>query len=220
MKTQVTGTAGKRGAGRPKAEEGLAAEKILDAALEAFGNYGYDGVSVRTLNRELGVSHNLINQRFGSKRELWKAAVDYAFAPMIAEVSARFDPAGTDPLEGLRAMIRAFIGFSATHPHILGLMNFEARQESDRLDYIFNTYIWPVEQGIGLLLEELAAAGEIKQVSLSTLHCLVTHGGAAPFTLAPLTARLDAGRVADPEAIDQHARLVADVLVDGLRIRD
>jgi AcrR family transcriptional regulator len=35
-------------------------ENILKAALVAFATYGYEGVSLRTLNRELGGSHNLI----------------------------------------------------------------------------------------------------------------------------------------------------------------
>ncbi|WP_353358403.1 TetR family transcriptional regulator, partial [Mycobacterium sp.] len=32
-------------------------EDILGAALKAFATHGYDGVALRTLNRELGVSH-------------------------------------------------------------------------------------------------------------------------------------------------------------------
>ncbi len=51
-------------------------DEILGAALRAFATHGYEGVSVRTLNRELGVSHSLINGRFGSKEDLWYATVD------------------------------------------------------------------------------------------------------------------------------------------------
>ena len=44
--------------GRPKAQDApVTVEQILDAAFRAFATYGYDGVAVRTLNRELGVSH-------------------------------------------------------------------------------------------------------------------------------------------------------------------
>ncbi|MEA2471907.1 MAG: TetR/AcrR family transcriptional regulator, partial [Thermoleophilaceae bacterium] len=53
--------------GRPRTEDAPAStEQILDTAFRAFATHGYDGVSVRTLNRELGVSHNLIHQRFRS----------------------------------------------------------------------------------------------------------------------------------------------------------
>ena len=53
--------------GRPKASDSMPIEEILEKALNIFATVGYDGMSLRTLNRELGVSHNLIYQRFGTK---------------------------------------------------------------------------------------------------------------------------------------------------------
>src|SRR5712672_1223853 len=120
-------SAGKR-VGRPKAQDApVTLEQILDAAFRAFATYGYDGVSVRTLNRELGVSHNLIHQRFGSKRQLWYAAVDRAFGSQVSELARTFDPTLTDPLDQLNHAIRRFVRYSAEHPEVLGLMNIEGR---------------------------------------------------------------------------------------------
>src|SRR5260370_17519281 len=57
--------------GRPRAEDSPASsDEILLAALRAFATHGYDGTSVRELNQQLGVSHNLLNRRFGSKEQL------------------------------------------------------------------------------------------------------------------------------------------------------
>src|SRR5260370_13298745 len=85
--------------GRPKTQDAPGTvEQILDAAFRAFATYGYDGVAVRTLNRELGVSHNLIHQRFGSKQGLWYAAVDRAFSQQITQLATAFDPTLDDPL--------------------------------------------------------------------------------------------------------------------------
>src|SRR5260370_8862033 len=84
--------------GRPKTQDAPGTvEQILDAAFRAFATYGYDGVAVRTLNRELGVSHNLIHQRFGSKLGLWYATVDRAFGRQVAELATAFDPTLADP---------------------------------------------------------------------------------------------------------------------------
>src|SRR4030081_2058860 len=106
-------SAGKR-AGRPKAQDApVSVEQILDAAFRAFATYGYDGVAVRTLNRELGVSHNLIHQRFGSKQGLWYAAVDRAFSQQITELATAFDPTLEDPLTQLNHAIRRFVRYSA-----------------------------------------------------------------------------------------------------------
>ena len=41
---------------------------ILAKGLQAFGELGYDGASVRELARWIGVSHNFINDRYGSRR--------------------------------------------------------------------------------------------------------------------------------------------------------
>src|SRR5258707_13760080 len=69
--------------GRPKAADSTPLQNILEAALVAFATYGYDGVSLRTLNRDLGVSHNLIYQRFGGKDDLWRASVRFRFDPLL-----------------------------------------------------------------------------------------------------------------------------------------
>src|ERR1700730_15353318 len=99
-------SAGKR-KGRPKAKDApVTLEQILDAAFRAFATHGYDGEAVRPLNRELGVSHNLIHQRFGSKLGLWYAAVDRAFGRQVTELAAAFDPTLADPLDQLNHTIR------------------------------------------------------------------------------------------------------------------
>ena len=210
-------TAGKR-SGRPKAANAPATlEEILDAAFRAFATHGYDGVSVRTLNRELGVSHNLIHQRFGSKQALWYAAVDRAFG-QVAELATAFDPTVSDPLDQLNLAIRHFLIHSAKHPELLGLMNIEGRIDSERLDYIYDNYVAPVLAPLGRLLEHLTANGRIRPISLRSLHFLVAHGANAAFTLTPLARRFDTTDPLDPIQITEHAALIADLLTNGLRL--
>jgi AcrR family transcriptional regulator len=202
--------------GRPRAQDAPATpEQILDQAFRAFATYGYDGVTVRTLNRELGVSHNLIHQRFGSKRDLWYAAVDRAFSQQVTELATAFDPTLSDPLDQLNYAIRRFVGYSAERPELLGLMNIEARVESDRLDYI---YVAPALAPLGRLLDHLQANGRIRPISLRALFFLVAHGAAAPFTLAPLARRFDDADPLDPRQVAEQAALTADVITSGLRL--
>jgi AcrR family transcriptional regulator len=54
---------------------------ILASALRAFARHGYDGVGVRDIARDAGVTAMLINRYFGSKEQLFAEAVDAAFAP-------------------------------------------------------------------------------------------------------------------------------------------
>jgi AcrR family transcriptional regulator len=211
---------GGRLTGRPRTENAPATrEQILDTAFRAFATHGYDGVSVRTLNRELGVSHNLIYQRFGSKRQLWYAAVDRAFGSQVSELARTFDPTLTDPLDQLNHAIRRFVRYSAEHPELLGLMNIEGRVESERLDYIYDNYVAPAVAPLGRLLEFLNSQRRIRPISLRALFFLIAHGAAAPFTLVPLACRLDETDPLDPADLDDHAATIANTLTSGLRLR-
>ena len=207
----------RRPPGRPPADESPApSEDFLGAALRAFATYGYEGCSVRMLNRELGVSHSLINARFGSKEGLWYATVDWGFQPLVAKLATAFDPTLTDPLEQLRLTIRTFLAYSAEHPELLGLMNIEARQDTERLAYIYETYIEPALAPIERLLDHLADCGRTRRISLGVFHFLIAHGGAAPFTLVPLARHFESADPLDPDAVTEHAELVADLIVRGL----
>jgi len=215
----VAQTSEGRRTGRPKAQDAPATlEQILDAAFRAFATFGYDGVAVRTLNRELGVSHNLIHQRFGSKKQLWYAAVDRAFSTQITQLATAFDPTLSDPLDQLGHAIRRFVHYSAEHPERLGLMNIEARIDSERLDYIYDNYVAPAMAPLGRLLDHLQERGSIRPVTLRTLFFLIAHGAAAPFTLAPLARHFDDVDPLDPREIAEHAALTADLITSGLRL--
>jgi TetR/AcrR family transcriptional regulator len=209
---------GRRG-GRPKAEDApVVTADILTAAVRAFARHGYDGVSVRTLNRELGVSHNLIHQRFGSKEGLWRAAVDHAFGGLVAELATGFDPTVRDPLTQLNLAIRRFLHFSARHPEVLALMNIEAGLDTDRLRYIYETYVEPALAPLSKFLEHLAAEGVIRPVTIRTLNFLVAHGAAAPFTLGPFARLFGGPDPLDPDEVELHAGLAADIITSGLAL--
>jgi AcrR family transcriptional regulator len=209
---------GKR-TGRPKAHDApVTLEQILDAAFRAFATYGFDGVAVRTLNRELGVSHNLIHQRFGSKLGLWYAAVDRAFSQQVTQLATTFDPTLADPLDQLNHAIRRFVHYSAERPELLGLMNIEARVDSERLDYIYANYVAPALAPLGRLLDHLQQEGRIRPISLRSLFFLIAHGAAAPFTLSALARHFDNTDPLDPQQVAEQAALTADVITSGLRL--
>src|SRR5262249_16079213 len=86
--------------GRPPADDAPASlTDIFSAALKVLSENGFDGTSVGGLNRELGVSHNLMHRRFGSKEALWYATVDWAFGQIASEMSADKEPFPVEPEE-------------------------------------------------------------------------------------------------------------------------
>ena len=205
--------------GRPKAADVVPGEEILAVALRTFATHGYDGVSLRTINRELGASHNLTYQRFGTKEELWKAAVDYGFGGLVDYARSVWDPTVTDELEQLRLAVRGFILYSAAHPELLGLMSIEGRQSTERLNYIYDTYIEPSQRPLARLLKHLAEEGKIRAIPYRTFFFMFAHGGASSFTLAPLAMKFDRSDPSAPRNAEKQADLAATIIVEGLRIR-
>jgi AcrR family transcriptional regulator len=63
---------------------------ILDAARAAFAERGYDAVSIRSVARDAGVDPALVHRFFGSKEQLFVAAMELPVAPsaLVAGVLA------------------------------------------------------------------------------------------------------------------------------------
>lgn len=192
--------------------------EVLDAALAAFAEAGYEGVSVRSISQTLGLSHGAINQRFGSKAELFRAAVDHGFGGIFAEVGRRLGemapPEGD--LESLRNMIHAFLEAVWARPELARLLNLEGAARTDRLDHIARTHVIPNVGPSAAALRRLAAAGEIRPLTVRGLFFLVALGAAAPYTLTALSSHFDGlDGPLDPAG---HARVITDVIIAGLRL--
>lgn len=206
----------RRAPGRPRAEESVNEQAFLQAALEAFSRRGYDGVSVRELSKDLGVSHGWVNQRFGSKDGLWHAAVDHGFGRQAAAVV--FDPTIFDPLEQFEGVIRAWLRYSAQHPELALLMNIEGTRDTERLDYIYEHYIAPSLAPFDGLLRHLIAEGRVRPVPMRSVFLLLGHGATALFGLVPLAKRLDRPDPTSAKAVKEHIEAVTRIIIDGLRI--
>ncbi|MFD5899766.1 MULTISPECIES: TetR family transcriptional regulator [unclassified Streptomyces] len=82
----MTGTAPRR-RGRPArsdADTGPGArERILDAARNEFAERGYDKTSVRGIAKAAGVDPALVHHYFGTKDEVFGAAIEVSFEPAL-----------------------------------------------------------------------------------------------------------------------------------------
>ena len=204
--------------GRPtKAEAPAPDDDVLAAALRAFATHGYVGVSVRTLSRELGVSHNLLHQRFGSKWAIWRAAVDWGFGGLVRELEAA-DREHIDALQRLRAFIRTFVKVSAHRPELLRIVDGEATLASERLDYLCATYILPMAARFRPLWEQLIAEARIRPIPPETIYYMITSGGAALYASDAMTTRLFGQLPRTESDIDRHADAAADLLIGGLSL--
>ncbi len=207
-----------RARGRPAVDDPttLPTDLLLDGALEMFAESGYDGMSVRELARGLGVSHNLIPQRIGSKERLWFQAVDRGFGALTVALAEAIQELAdeADDVVRLRALVVGFIEANATRPALVQIINQEATSPGPRLEHLVTHYIDPVRLFGEELLARLAADGKVRTADASILYFLMTHGAGGPFILPGLAHHFHAG----PLDVRAHAELVASVIFDGLLI--
>jgi len=190
---------------------------VLQGALDAFAENGYDGTSVRELSRRLGVSHALLTARFGSKEGLWFAAMEHALKETEKTWREVAVSTEVDDLEALRLGVIRQVTFSAAHPQVMRVMSHEGAIDSPRVRFVVDRFINPLRPGVERILARLVAAGRIRPVPYATLHFLTVVGGGAIFA-NPVEAAL-LGAPAHPSAADirAHAETVADVLIEGIR---
>ncbi|WP_240642094.1 TetR family transcriptional regulator [Microbacterium sulfonylureivorans] len=74
----------KRRRGRPRAGESDARERILSAAIEEFGEAGYDGATIRGIAARAGVDSALVHHYFGTKADLFGETIGAPMRPDLA----------------------------------------------------------------------------------------------------------------------------------------
>lgn len=214
MEKTVTDTA--RGPGRPAAgARPLPTEaEILRRGMEAFAELGYDRTSARELAKRLGVSHNFINDRYGSKANFWRAVVDSILADDQIERQRLID-ADLDDADRVRAMISHFYQAAVRMPLLGRLLADEFARESERLDYLYEKYVGPTLGPIVPAVERLMAARRMPTVPIDVLFFAVISPVAGLVQL-PLAHRLGRTDPGTPESQERTAHALADLILDGL----
>jgi AcrR family transcriptional regulator len=202
-------------AAKGEGDAGPVQETILEAALEAFAQRGYDGVSVRELNRQIGVSHNLVHHYFGSKDALWRAAIDHG----LTRVNEAWNPEHLDkvedPVERMKLGLRRFLEVTAKSPFVQRIMEHEAAVGGPRLDYIAERYVLPF---LNPRLDRYEAATGIhkRDLNLASIALLTASGATAFFTQAALARKMGGPDPFSEEGIEQHVRTMTTILFYGV----
>ncbi|MFI8192935.1 TetR family transcriptional regulator [Streptomyces sp. NPDC085946] len=104
----MTGTAPRR-RGRPPREDAAdapaARDRILEAAREEFSEHGYDKTSVRGIAKAAGVDAALVHHYFGTKEQVFEAAVALVFAPAMEAPKAVEE----GPLDGVGERLTRYV---------------------------------------------------------------------------------------------------------------
>jgi TetR/AcrR family transcriptional regulator, transcriptional repressor of bet genes len=89
-------------------------QALIDATIECLKRYGHDGLSIRTISAQAGVSVGLINHHFPNKDELIAAAYRHFNAELVGGMQAAVARAPDSP----HARMRAFLEASFSPPNL------------------------------------------------------------------------------------------------------
>jgi AcrR family transcriptional regulator len=120
-------------------------ERILQAALDAFSQKGFDGARTRDIAERADVTLGLVQYHFGTKDELWKVAVERAFGELERGLDrALANPRGVDERELLRELIRRHVKFVAENTAFIRIMHDEGKQRGPRMRWLVDRYVKPL----------------------------------------------------------------------------
>ncbi|NML87862.1 TetR/AcrR family transcriptional regulator [Sphingobium sp. 15-1] len=203
--------------GRPalNAAQAVDEDKLLGLAFSTFAERGYEGTTLRDLSKRLGVSHNLLNVRFGRKEDLWIRAVDWRMAQASPFVEAAFDEPA-DPEVRLRHLIQRFCLWATSNGDIVSLTNVEGCRSTWRLDHIVEHFVLPFQRRLDGLLDAVRLQRPVHGLSTAALMALLVQGVGYYFCAVPMQQRLGAGQEVDDMHAAEHADRLAAFLLAAL----
>ena len=148
-------------------------EKIVDAARRVFEQTGFDGARTRDLAAAAGVNEALLYRHFGSKEELFEAAVATPLEEAVSKVvelsgapPEEFDATGTVMYDRTYQFIYDLLGVMDEIGPLLGVMLFG---QADRAADYFRDRIDPSLNEIERVVEANLSAWQHKEFDVGLL---------------------------------------------------
>jgi AcrR family transcriptional regulator len=188
--------------------------RLLAAALQLFGQKGYDSVSVREVARAAGVTTPNVYYYFGSKRGLYLRLLHDLLDRRSTAVSMALREKG-DPITRLRLMLEAYIWFDRDAPVEREAQLFLLREiyglGSDMFSELVTEHDASNRRALRQVIEEGIRLGVFRPVRVE--HTVIAIFG----VMLTFIRRAALGaRVRPSDAVTQ----VMDVMIEGLRNRE
>jgi len=196
-------------------EDASTRERMLEAALHAFSERGYDGASTRAIAAQAGVNQGLIPYYFGTKEALWREAVDRAFAEMRGALDSALDETEDEAgPERLADLIRNLVRFVARRPEFARLMSEEGKRNGPRMRWIVDRHVRPLYEATQELTRRAGTSVRLPaDVDSLHIHYIVVGAVTQIFHAAPECRRLT-GRDPTAEAeVEAHADALVALFV-------
>jgi len=150
-------------------------EELLGRARATLRETGEDGLSLRQLAREAGVSHGAPRRHFPERQHLLDALAEQGFDELTSAVTEQVERSGGDAVTTFRAVARTYIDFAVEDAALMDLMfstknSGAARQVAAAAEQFFTT----VGSVVSTVVPASAVPGaprlRIQLLLVSTLH--------------------------------------------------
>ncbi|MCR9290823.1 MAG: TetR/AcrR family transcriptional regulator [Bacteroidetes bacterium] len=207
-------TENKRRAGRPVNSETINKETILKIALEAFAEFGFEGVSVKTIAKRAKINDSLMHYHFGSKIELWKKAIETSVDKYEEERKKTLRLyKGEDLVIIGKALIRHFIYFMAENIELHQIVVHEMTQKTERTDWVIKIVLEPIAERIEEYRTAFLADREpIFKMSTASYFSLAYGMSTTFFTMQHLADKRYGVNVFEEKQIEEHVDLVTEIV--------
>ena len=171
---------------------GSARERILQAALECFAEFGFAGTVTRMIAQRANVTHPLVLYHFDTKDKLWVEAVSGALDAYLEFVRNEIpdDPA-IPAKQSLSKFIEYLVRFIAKAPEIHRIMSMESR-DSPRIHWLVDGYLREYFTKIRDLIKRGQLEGNVRDGDPSRIFYQII-GSTTIFTI-PIEYELLTGR--------------------------
>ncbi len=134
---------------------GSTRQRILDVALDLFGNRGVGAVSLDEIAREVGVRKQTVLYWFPSKDALVDGVLESVAAQLGVVIEAAIRAAPDDPIDRVDAVVRAVFRPAVRRPALLGLVREVNRLEQPQAERLRSSVQPLVDRAVGYLGEEM-----------------------------------------------------------------
>jgi len=194
-------------------------EQLIAEAEKIFAEKGFHATTIRDIAKATGSNVALIYYYFKDKEDLYLQILDETFRKMTGHIQKSLRD-GADEEERLRLVIKAYISFMGTQPHIPRIMAREMAEGGQYVAIIMERYVFRNFSMMQGILSEGAGKGVFREVDPElTPFCMMGMMGFF-FFASPMIKRILKRSDYDSEFLERMRSTVTDVFLNGIRKRE
>jgi len=187
--------------------------RLLQAAANAFSESGYEGASLRSIADAAGVSFQLIQHYFGTKDDLWAAAVEYLYERYLETGKGLGFDAFGNMREQFRTHLRLLLSDLLQRPQMRKIWIQEYFAGSERYSKVVSPRIQGLYRQLALpYYREVVRLEIVKNFSPEEISLLVASVFQNNVAYPAFVALCVGAPVGSPKAIERQVDLLFHIL--------